>query len=73
MLAWATTKDKDRQNCQTMKKTLLNVTSTFCEGYGRGIVGKVIYSPYKELIGTSFKVDLRNSHHFNMYPTKVKR
>lgn len=72
MLSWTVSKNDKGQFDPTMPKTLLNVTSTFCEGYGIGIIGKVLKSPYKELIGTSFRVDMRNAKYFGQYASKIK-
>ena len=54
MLNWTSTAPYGK-----LPKTLVNVHSTFCEGYGNGFIGTVIKSPYKHLIGKTVKVDGR--------------
>ena len=70
MLAWTITKTKG-QNNRAIAKTLLNVHSTFCEGYGQGIVATVISSPNQELVGKLLRVDMR-SNVLNQYARGIK-
>lgn len=68
MLAWTST----IQNGEYLKiKSLINITSTFCEGYGVGFKGVVIKSPHRYLIGKEVKVDGRSTK-FNQYFKKLK-
>lgn len=70
MLAWTLTQTNGI-NRKDLPKSLLNVISTFCEGYGTGFYAIVLKSPHKHLIGQQVKVDLRNKD-FNQYFVKLK-
>jgi len=54
-----------------LPKTLVDIREVFCEGYGRGFIGKVLNSYHKELIGTVVKVDSRNKK-LNLHATFIK-
>jgi hypothetical protein len=51
--------------------TLIDVTQTFCEGYGNGVKGTVIFSPHTHLIGTKVKLDGRSKVPINQYGTCI--
>lgn len=57
------------------KKSLLNITSQFCRGYGVGYIATVLKSPIKEMIGKTIVVDSRTKDNktFNQYPDKINR
>jgi hypothetical protein len=50
--------------------TLIDGT-TFCEGYGNGVKGTVIFSPHTHLIGTKVKLDGRSNVPINQYGTCI--
>lgn len=70
MLAYTVTKTNGFCNPK-LKKTLINVTNTFCEGCGRGFIGVVISSPHKHLIKQSVKVDGRHKE-LNLHAKFIK-
>lgn len=54
-----------------LPETLIHVTETFCEGYGNGVIGTVIFSPHTHLIGTKVKLDGRSNVPINQYGTPI--
>lgn len=51
--------------------TLIHVSESFCEGYGSGVIGTVIFSPHTHLIGTKVKLDGRSNVPINQYGTPI--
>lgn len=72
MLAHAVTFSNGRR---LQKKSLLNIKSQFCRGYGIGYVAIVLNSPIKEMIGKTIIVDskTKDSTIFNQYPDKINK
>lgn len=54
-----------------LPETLIHVIEHFCEGYGEGIIGTVIFSPHTHLIGTKVKLDGRSNVPINQYGTCI--
>lgn len=65
MLAYTSTKINGDIN-NKLPKTLVDIKEIFCEGHGRGFIGKILKSPHKHLIGKTVKVDSRNKY-FNLH------
>ena len=71
MLAWTTTwKD---QHTKLPTKTLVNVTKSFCKGYGFGFEGIVLKSPHTDLIGKTVRVDGQDEPRLNQYCSFVNK